>query len=228
MNQQQPLSRQCVILLHGLARTHFSMLSMQRALTQAGFCVVNIDYPSRQLPIEELAFIAIEQGLQQCRQQCSALHVHFVTHSLGGILVRQYLSQHTIPELGRVVMLAPPNQGTEAVDVLRHLPGFSLLNGPAGAQLGTRTQDVPKRLGKVNFELGVIAGEISFNPVLSAMIPGIDDGKVSVKNTRVEGMKDFISLPINHTFIMRFREARRQTLHFLRHGCFDHSDNSRL
>ena len=218
MNQQQ-----CVILLHGLARTHFSMLPMQQALQRADYCVVNIDYPSRRLPIEQLAFIAIEQGLQQCRDLCQPERIHFVTHSLGGILVRQYLSQHALPLLGRVVMLAPPNQGTEAVDFLRKWPGYQWINGPAGLQLGTRAEDVPKKLGPVDFELGVIAGEVSFNPILSSMLPSPDDGKVSVQNTRVEGMSDFLTLRVNHTFIMRNKLAQRQTLHFLQHGCFDHS-----
>ncbi len=216
MNEQH-----CVILLHGLARTHFSMLPMQHALSAAGYCVINVDYPSRQLPIEALAFLVIERGLQASRKQCDCKTIHFVTHSLGGILVRQYLSQHEIKRLGRVVMLAPPNQGTEAVDFLRKVPGYSLLNGPAGLQLGTSPQDVPRKLGAVDFELGVIAGKVSLNPLLSAMIPSPDDGKVSVQNTRVEGMRDFIILPLNHTFIMRSKEAHRQTLHFLRHGQFD-------
>ncbi len=213
----------CVILLHGLARTHFSMRSMQQFLQQAGYRVANIDYPSRRLPIEELAFIAVEQGLQQCRKQSENGTIHFVTHSLGGILVRQYCHQHQLPRLGRVVMLAPPNQGTEAVDVLRKLPVFRWINGPAGLQLGTAVDDVPKRLGAVDFELGVIAGETSYNPLLSALIPGPDDGKVSVQNTRVEGMQDFITLPVNHSFIMRNKQAQHQTLHFLQHGCFEHS-----
>jgi pimeloyl-ACP methyl ester carboxylesterase len=210
--------------LHGLARTYLSMHPIQQVLQKAGYCVVNIDYPSRRLPIEELAFIAVEQGLQQCQKHCADDGIHFVTHSLGGILVRQYLHQHTLHNLGRVVMLAPPNQGTEAVDFLRKLPGYQWINGPAGLQLGTTAQDVPKKLGPVNFELGVIAGEISFNPILSSMISSPDDGKVSVKNTRVEGMQDFITLPVNHTFIMRSKQAHLQTLHFLQHGCFKHAD----
>ncbi len=218
------IENQCVILLHGLARTHLSMQPMQQALQKAGYCVVNIDYPSRRLPIEELAFIAVEQGLQQCRKHCGDGSIHFVTHSLGGILVRQYLTRHTLQNLGYVVMLAPPNQGTEAVDFLRKLPGYQWLNGPAGLQLGTTSEDVPRKLGPVNFELGVIAGEISFNPILSSMISSPDDGKVSVQNTQVEGMRDFITLPVNHTFIMRSKQAHRQTLHFLQHGCFKHEN----
>ena len=217
------ISSTCVILLHGLARSSLSMQVMEFVLKKQGYCVTNINYPSRQLPISELASIAIEEGLRKCR-----LHppetIHFVTHSLGGILVRQYLQQNSIPELKRVVMLGPPNQGSEAVDKLKHFQVYRLVNGPAGYDLGTSEQDTPKKLGPVNFELGVIAGKKSMNPLLSSLITGEDDGKVSVESTKIEGMNDFITLPITHTFMMLNRETIRQTIHFLKSGCFDHSD----
>jgi hypothetical protein len=128
--------------------------------------------------------------------------------------------------LQRVVMLGPPNQGSEAVDRLKNLPGFYWLNGPAGVQLGTSEQDMPRQLGAANFELGVIAGRRSINLLLSSMIPGQDDGKVSVESTKMDGMTDFISLPCTHTFMMRNSEVIRQTLFFLEHGHFLHSSNT--
>lgn len=227
-NQRVPINMslqdhqsECVILLHGLARTYLSMTGMQSALEKKGYAVFNINYPSRKLPIAELATIAIEQGLSKCHQ-CNLHTIHFVTHSLGGILVRQYTEQKHIPGLHRVVMLGPPNQGSEAVDKLKNLPGFSLINGPAGLQLGTDDEDLPKQLGAVDFELGVIAGKKSLNPVLSSLLPGQDDGKVTVNNTRVAGMSDFITLPVNHTFMMKNQQTIQQTLYFLEHGHFNH------
>ncbi|MCK4708289.1 MAG: alpha/beta hydrolase [Gammaproteobacteria bacterium] len=212
----------CVILLHGLARSSLSMQVMEYALTRQGYCVININYPSRHLPIAELASIAIEDGLHKCHEK-NAKTIHFVTHSLGGILVRQYTQQQTIPGLKRVVMLGPPNQGSEVVDKLKHLPGYRLVHGPAGHELGTADNDLPKKLGPVNFELGVIAGRKSLNPLLSSLLSGEDDGKVSVESTKIDGMKDFITLPITHTFMMLNRETIRQTIYFLQHGHFDHS-----
>ncbi len=215
--------RECVILLHGLGRTRRSMLRMQQALATAGYRVINLNYPSRQLPIADLAETAIDASLKKCHSQlCS--RIHFVTHSLGGILVRQYQNRHDIPDMGRVVMLGPPNQGSEVVDSLRLLPLYRWLNGPAGLQLGTAADDLPKRLGPVAFELGVIAGKRSMNLILSRLLPGQNDGKVSVESTKVEGMSDFVTLPCTHTFMMSNPRAIRQTLHFLAHGHFDHAE----
>jgi pimeloyl-ACP methyl ester carboxylesterase len=210
---------ECVILLHGLARTSHSMDQLAEALTEAGYRVANIDYPSREKTIEELAEIAIPQGLAECRQ-FEAEPVNFVTHSLGGILVRQYFGRYATQELQRVVMLGPPNQGSEVVDKLKDVPGFKLLNGPAGQQLGTDNGSLPNRLGAVNFELGVIAGTESFNLLLSNFLPNPDDGKVSMERTKVDGMCSFTALPVTHTFMMKNKEVIEETIHFLREGRF--------
>lgn len=216
---------ECIILLHGLARTQLSMRHLEKALSQKGYTVLNIKYPSRQLPIDELAEAVIKHCIDAAVENESE-SFSFVTHSLGGILVRQYAEHHELPGLKRVVMLGPPNQGSEAVDKLKYLPGFKWINGPAGLQLGTSENDIPRKLGAVNFELGVIAGQRSNNPFLSYLIPGQDDGKVSVENTKAEGMKDFIAMPSTHTFMMRNPEIIEQTIRFLETGQFDHSNNS--
>ncbi len=215
------LKSECVILLHGLARSSLSMQFMESSLSKKGYSVVNINYPSRHLAIEELATVAIEKGILKSRQlQCKK--IHFVTHSLGGILVRQYTQSKKIPDLSRVVMLGPPNKGSEIVDRLKGLPGYSQVQGPTGIKLGTTDEDIPKQLGPVNFELGIIAGKLSINPFLSSLIPGQDDGKVSIESTKTQGMKDFITLPTTHTFMMWNSKSIHQTLYFLQHGVFDH------
>lgn len=207
----------CVILLHGLIRTPRSMGKIERALEDDGYKVVNLGYPSRQAPIEELSVKAIPPALAQCD---SGSRIYFVTHSLGGILLRQYLTQADIPNLGRTVMLAPPNQGSHIPDEMGDWIGFDLFNGPAGAQLGTGEDSLPAHLPPVTFELGVIAGSKSINPLLSDRIPGEDDGKVAVNYTKVEGMGAHITLPVSHTYMMNNDEVITQTLYFLRNGIF--------
>jgi pimeloyl-ACP methyl ester carboxylesterase len=210
---------ECVILLHGLARTADSMRTLARRLTAEGYRVSNIDYPSRDHPIEVLANIAVKQGLAECDKQ-SPSKIHFVTHSLGGILIRVYLETHKRTDIGRVVMLGPPNQGSEVADNLKNAPGYELINGPAGMQLGTKSADIPKSLGPVDFELGVIAGTQSINLILSTLLPNPNDGKVSVESTKVEGMTDFIALPTTHPFMMKNDAVINQTVYFLQHGRF--------
>jgi len=212
---------ECVVLLHGLVRSASSMERMQDALIDEGFQTINIQYPSRDYPIDELAALAVDAGLAGCRANDDVDRVHFVTHSLGGILVRQYLSQHEIADLGRVVMLAPPNQGSAAVDKLRDVPGFDWLNGPAGRQLGKGEDSVPLKLGPANFEVGVIAGNRSIDPLTSAVLPNPDDGRVSVEDTKLEGMADFVIVEHSHAFMMRMRETISLTVRFLREGRFD-------
>lgn len=212
-------SPDCVVLLHGLARTPRSMAPLATALREQGYVVANIGYPSRSEPIEVLANRAVKEGIDTCRASTGG-DIHFVGHSLGGILVRYYLAHHELPELGRVVMLAPPNQGSEVVDRWSRVPGFGLVNGPAGAQLGTGEGSLPAQLGAVDYPVGVIAGTRSINLILSRSLPDPDDGKVSLERTKVEGMADFIALPVSHPFIMRRPESINQTVAFLATGHF--------
>lgn len=223
MSNNISAASECVVLLHGLARTSMSMNKMQSELDKAGYRTANIGYPSRHFTIEELAEIAVPDGLATCRGQGDVSRIHFVTHSLGGILVRQYLSNHDIDELGRVVMLGPPNQGSAAADRLGGLPGFRWLNGPAGRQLGKGEESVPLQLGPADFELGVIAGNRTIDPLTSSVLDNPDDGRVSVADTRLEGMADFIVVDHSHAFMMRKRRTIELTKRFLQTGSFGDS-----
>jgi len=220
LSSSPALAADCVVLLHGLARTATSMNPMQRALIDEGFETANMDYASRDDTVEVLAEIVIPEGLEACRSKGSVGHIHFVTHSLGGILLRQYLSMHPIPDLGRVVMLGPPNQGSVAVDELRNVPGFDWLNGPAGLQLGKGEDSVPLKLGPATFELGVIAGNRTIDPITSSVLENPDDGRVSVEDTKLDGMSDFIVVEHSHAFMMRMRRPIDLTIRFLNSGSF--------
>ena len=206
-----------VILLHGLARSDRSMKKLEMALLEKGYSVHNVSYASTRKTIEQLAEEAIGPALKSCPADRK---LHFVTHSLGGILVRQYLLRHEIDNLGRVVMLGPPNKGSEVVDKLRNFPGFHFINGDAGLELGTGEGSVPNQLGAANFDLGIIAGTRSINLILSRMIAGVDDGKVSVESTKLEGMHDHLELEVTHPFMMRNNKVIEQVIHYLETGGF--------
>jgi pimeloyl-ACP methyl ester carboxylesterase len=210
----------CVVLLHGLARSPRAMTELELTLIEDGYRVANVSYPSREYPIEQLAPMAVEEGLERC---AGARRVHFVTHSLGGILVRYYYADHDAGRVGRVVMLAPPNQGSKVADALRDIAGFDWLNGPAGSQLGKGEDSLPKSLGTPAFEFAVIAGNRSIDPVSSAILDDPDDGKVSVDDTKLDGMSDFRVVEVSHAFIMKNDEVIALTRRFLRTGSFDES-----
>ena len=211
--------QECVIVLHGLGRTAFSMSLIEEALVNENYLVWNEGYPSTSSDIKKLSETAITDGLDFCDQNKTGT-VHFVTHSLGGILVRQYLQQHTINNLGRVVMLSPPNHGSEVVDLLKDYTIYQIILGPAAQQLGTDKGSLTEQLGPVKGEIGIITGVSSSDPWFSPVIPGDDDGKVSVESAKLDEMSDFMTVPNGHTFIMRDDTVIRQILHFLREGAF--------
>jgi triacylglycerol lipase len=209
--------QETVVLLHGMARSERAMRKMARELRGEGYRVINHDYPSTSAPIEQLTDDVFKALDPQIR---AAKRVHFVTHSLGGIILRQHLEHHAIPNLGRTVMLAPPSRGSEVPDKLGGNAIFRKINGPAGNQLGTDTNSLPLRLGAPAFELGVLAGDRSITPILSALIPGPDDGKVAIARVKPTKLTDFRRVHATHTFIARNATVIAQTKHFLAHGEF--------
>ena len=220
-------SSECVVLLHGMNRSWRAMRPMAEALQEAGFSTTNVDYPSQSGTIAEIAPVVVGLGLRECRDT-GAIRIHFVTHSLGGILLRYQNKHDPIPDLGRVVMLGPPNKGSEIIDKTRDWPGFEMLTGDAGTELGTDADSMPSRLGPVDFELGVIAGTGTINVVASAMLPDHDDGKVSVASTKVDGMDDFLLVGNSHRYITRSDVVIRNTESFLRNGRFLAADKASL
>lgn len=206
----------CVVLLHGLVRSDASLLVLEETLLAQGYRVVNSDYDSTSGTVEVLAATTLPQAIRRCGL---SPRIHFVTHSMGGILLRAWMAGNDLPRMGRTVMLAPPNEGSEIVDQMGEVAAFAWINGPAGMQLGT--DGLATRLGPVWPGVGVIAGTRSLNPIWSSVLPGPDDGKVSVASTRVDGMDDHITMSVTHTFMMNQPYVIGQILTFLRDGRFD-------
>ncbi|MEP1442645.1 MAG: alpha/beta hydrolase [Hyphomicrobiales bacterium] len=208
----------CVVFLHGYARSPASFSVMEKVFQHKGFDTTKVGYPSKELEISALANAAIPEAVKRCEGKAG--NVHFVTHSLGGILVRDYFARQSIDRLGRIVMLAPPNDGSAIVDKLGKTKLFKKLSGPALLALTTGEQGKPGKLPAVKFELGVIAGKRSVNPVGSYLLKGPDDGAVTIESTKVDGMKDHIILSATHTFMMNNPKVISQTLHFIEQGQF--------
>lgn len=198
-------AKECVVLLHGLGRTPLSMAVLQLALERDGYEVWNRGYRSTTATVEELTPV-VGRAIDACRAR-GATRVHFVTHSLGGILVRAWFQDRPADGAGRVVMLAPPNHGSAIVDAHRAQWWFRWSTGPAGQQLGTAADSLPNRLRPLALEVGVIAGRY--------------DGKVSVASTALDGMKAQLVVPSAHTFIMNSPAVIRQVKAFLRNGAFE-------
>lgn len=194
-----------VVLLHGFWRSARSMKTLEKVLVKDGYEVVNIDYPSKEQTIESISDDYLKKNLNEsCPDK--KRKINFVTHSMGGIIVRHFLANNKLPNLGRVVMLAPPNNGSKMADVFSKFEVVNKMLGPALKQLTSSQKSPPKAIIKPDYEVGIIAGKF--------------DGKVSLKSTKLDGMKDFLVVPSAHSFIMEWDEVVVAVKNFIEKGKF--------
>ncbi len=210
-------SSESVVLLHGLGRGPWSMKILELRLEADGFEVFSLEYDSRATSIEDVT-ASVDRQLRQCCD--SSAKVHFVTHSMGGIVLRALLHDFPVHNAGRAVLLAPPNSGSEIVDKLSQYPLFELLLGPLAPQLGTSSDQLPRMLPPPSIPFGVVAGSHWWNPVGAALLPGASDGTVTVESTRIEGMDDHLVVPNTHSFLMNSPAVAEAASAFLRTGRF--------
>ena len=203
-----------VVLLHGLFHSRIALAVPHLRFRAHGFQPVGISYPSRSRPLEALA-----DHVASRLPDPDEGRIHFFTHSLGGLVVRALIRRHRPPNLGRVVMVSPPNQGSELARRLKRNRFLRRLAGPVGPQLTAPAEEVAELLGPVDFELGIIAGHIS-RTIAAPLLNGPGDGRVRIDETRIEGMADFLVVPRHHVLIMNDRVVAEQAAHFFRHGIF--------
>jgi len=221
-----PENNECVILLHGMGRSAFSMNSMESYIQRHGYQTINHNYPSTSQKIEQISKNIIPKFVGECKKQVKK--IHFVTHSLGGIIIRHYLQTNRLPDGSRIVMLSPPNKGSEIADRFQDTTWYRWLTGPPGQQLTTDSNSLPNKLDAIENEVGIITGRTTLEPWFSRLIPGEDDGKVSVNSAKLHEMKDFLVVDHSHTFIMNSENVKSHVLHFLRYGKFGKLSNHKL
>jgi len=213
-----------VVVLHGIARSSKHMQSLATHLQEQGYDVINLDYPSTSHTLETLTELIHKDISEKLKED---KRVHFVGYSMGAILIRTIIHKYKPKNLGRVVQLAPPNNGSEVADFLKNVWLYKKIYGPAGQQLITDQQKIKDLFGEIDYELGIIAGNSTIDPVSSALIPGDDDGKVSTKSTKLKGMKDHIIVPSSHTFFPSNKTVHNQTMHFLKNGVFKRNQDTK-
>lgn len=217
--------KEFVVLLHGILRSKYDMLPLEKYLESKGYMVLNILYPSRELSLEDISKF-VDDKIQNCPEYSPDMTLNFVTHSMGGLIARYYIDTYKPKNIGKVVMLGPPNTGSEFADWLSDVkilaPLYKTIYGPAGQQLRTDYH----HKDTINFPLGVIAGNASINPLAPWVLEGDHDGIVPVERTKIKGMSDHIVLHSTHTFMVFSPQVMSQVHEFLVHGKFDHSDSN--
>ncbi len=205
-----------VVLLHGFGRSNTAMWLLAKRLENADYKVVRVGYNSLQSCPEEILH-EISRQIESC---CTELEqpVHFVGHSMGGLMIRAYLGKHKVKHMGKAVLIGTPNKGTPIVDIFQD-SWWMKLAGPMASNLGTDDNNFPHTLPAPDYPLGIIAG-VTDSGFFSAQIPGKDDGLVPVASTYLEGMNDFIIIETNHSMMRYNEEVALQTIEFLKHGQF--------
>ena len=212
---------ECVVLVHGLWRSGFAMRSIASDLEDYGFHTVSIDYPSTEMEIPELTKQYLPDGIQHCKET-GAQQIHLVTHSMGGILARQYLQSNTLPEGSKVVMLSPPNQGSKLSEKFGEYWWYQWMTGPAAISLTQKEDGIINRLQAVNEPIGIIAAYREWSLWPESWLPSPNDGTVSVESMQLTEMDDLILINSGHATMRYQDEIQQQIRHFLVKGSFLH------
>ncbi len=221
------MATECVVLLHGFGRSSFSLGRINTNLLENGYKTIAIDYPSRRFHAYQLVEQFILPKIKKESKNCTK--IHFVGYSLGGILTRYIIANHRPDNLGRVVYIATPHQGVDIVNHLGHHAWFQTIFGPAVLDLKIASSFLDSLPKKADYEAGVLCGNFSLNPFTSLfLIPGDDDGTISVESTKLEGMKDHIIIPSTHNMLLYNDIVIEQVERFISTGSFSKTSSLTL
>jgi pimeloyl-ACP methyl ester carboxylesterase len=229
------MSGRAVVVLHGLIRSRASMDSLCRYLREkGGYNVFNVEYPSTRDDIAEHA-----RSLRRVIDNLDGItEINFIGHSMGNIVVRHYLGdlarqnpwrqsageaaadRRAAARFRRFVMLAPPNQGALLAEKFSDNVVFQQIYGESGIQLGRDWPELEKRLATPPFEFGIVAGGKENQKGYNPLLPGDNDGTITVESAKLGGARDFIVLPALHSFIMDDGMVQECVLRFLQKGYF--------
>ena len=197
------------------------MWPLQKYLEFSGYNVLNISYPARRMKLGELA-LYLDHKIKTHRKFIKGSTLNFVTHSLGGLLARYYIRDYCPDPMGRVVMLGPPNSGSEWADYMLSRkwlkPVFNFGFGPVGEEL--LTTHIHDGCEDADYDLGIIAGRKSAVPFAKYILSGDHDGMVPVERTKMRGMKAHLVMEATHTYMITKPAVMRQVGHFLKDGKF--------
>lgn len=205
-----------VVLLHGIANVPLSMKYLENRIEDAGYRVLNLGYPSTKVPIEEAA----RSVREKIREAAGDATISFVGHSMGNLVIRTMLREK-FPNLGRIVMIAPPNQGSLMAQQVEDLDLYQWIFGPAGRELPADNKAFFESLPIPPTEFGIIAGGRGDGEGFNPLLEGDDDSTVRVEETRLPGAADFVLIHNTHTLLLFDPETARQAIHFLKTGRFE-------
>lgn len=210
------------VLLHGILCNDKVMKLLEISLEKEGYETLNINYQSTAKSIEDLVQ-DIRAELDR-KDIADYSRVDFVGYSLGGLLIRELLRDKAQqPEnLGRVVMMGSPHEGSEVADRVKDWALFKWVCGPAGQQLTTEFQKQAKGELNIDYELGIIASADNAGHFwVREQIPDENDGLVSVESTKLDGMADHVTVEAPHVIMPLMPEVIRQVIHFFEKGSFN-------
>ena len=204
--------REVVVLIHGLWKTGSDMWRLRQRLEKAGYECKKFKYQSLRHTPEENA-----RRLHQLVSSIDAPVIHFVGHSLGGVVLLRYFDLHPSLTRGRVILLGSPVNGSQvALRLSKHwysrwLIGRSANEGLLGsAPVWNSWRDIGIIAGTMPMGVGLVTG----------LLPLPHDGTVTVNETVLHGATDFITLPVTHTGLLYSLKVAQQTITFLRAGKF--------